>query len=163
MVTSAGLVVYRFVDGDSAPVEGLELLLVHPGGPFWARKDEAAWSIPKGEIDPDEEPLTAALREFREELGLDPPNSTPADLGSIRQAGGKAVLAWAVQGSVDTSALRSNEVTLEWPRGSGREITFPEVDRAEWCTPELARHRLVRGQVPFVDRLVDLATARNIE
>lgn len=153
--------VYRFASGDEAPVERLELLLVHPGGPFWARRDEAAWSIPKGEIDTDEAPLAAALREFREELGIDPPQSSPSDLGHIRQAGGKVVVAWAVPGSVDATALRSSEVALEWPRGSGRTITFPEVDRAEWCTPELARHRLVKGQIPFVDRLVDLIETGN--
>jgi len=147
---SAGLVVWR------RSADGLEVLLVHPGGPFWARKDDGAWSIPKGEIDGDEEPLAVAAREFAEELGTLPPALDAAiALGEVRQPGGKIVTAWAVEGDIDVSGVRSNTFDMEWPRGSGRMRTFPEVDRAEWFGPERARVKLLAGQVPFLDRLAE--------
>lgn len=148
-VLSAGLLAHRHgADGS------LEVLIVHPGGPFWAHKDLGAWSIPKGEHDPDEDARAAAHREFAEELGLAPPVGAERFLGERRQPSGKRVSVWAVEGDVDLTHTRSVELTMEWPRGSGREITFPEVDRAEWCTIELARQRLLRGQVAFLDELV---------
>lgn len=147
-VLSAGLLAHR------VGVAGLEVLIVHPGGPFWARKDLGAWSIPKGEHGPDEDAHAAALREFAEELGIAPPEGTERFLGQRRQPSGKLVSVWAVDGDVDLTGTRSNDVTMEWPKGSGRTITFPEVDRAEWCPVDLARERLLRGQVPFLDELV---------
>jgi predicted NUDIX family NTP pyrophosphohydrolase len=148
-VLSAGLLVHR-----QGPNGSLEVLIVHPGGPFWALKDLGAWSIPKGEHGPDEDAHAAALREFAEELGLAPPVGPERFLGEQRQPSGKRVSVWAVEGDLDLTHTRSDEVTMEWPRGSGRTITFPEVDRAEWCTIELARQRLLRGQVVFLDELV---------
>jgi predicted NUDIX family NTP pyrophosphohydrolase len=147
-VLSAGLLAHR------VGVAGLEVLIVHPGGPFWARKDLGAWSIPKGEHGPDEDAHAAAHREFAEELGIAAPEGTERFLGERRQPSGKVVSVWAVDGDVDLTGTHSNEVTMEWPRGSGRTITFPEVDRAEWCTVDVARERLLRGQVPFLDELV---------
>src|SRR5918993_854386 len=128
---SAGLLVYRPSD------DGLEVLLVHPGGPFWARKDDGAWSIPKGEYEPSEDPLEVALREFEEELGAEPPDSTDAlPLGELRQPSGKVVSAWAVEGDLDVSDVRSNLFEMEWPPRSGRTQEFPEVDRAGWFGPD---------------------------
>jgi predicted NUDIX family NTP pyrophosphohydrolase len=149
---SAGLLAYRRTD------DGVEVLLVHPGGPYWRRKDEAAWSIPKGEIDGlDEDPLEVAVREFGEELGVDPPDvDDAADLGDVRQPGGKVVRAWAIEGAVDVSDVRSNTFEMEWPPRSGRTQEFPEVDRAEWFGPEEARRKILRGQAPFLDRLDEL-------
>ncbi len=148
---SAGLLVYRRVDG------AVEVLLVHPGGPYWANKDEGSWSLPKGEYDEEEAPLEVALREFREELGLDPPDrGEPASLGEVRQPGGKRVQAWALPGDLEVAVVRSNTFAMEWPRGSGRTREFPEVDRAGWFDLEEARAKLLRGQVPFLDRLSDL-------
>ena len=148
---SAGLLLYRWVDDTP------EVLLVHPGGPYWARKDDGSWSIPKGEYEPGDDPLQEAFREFREELGLDQPDALdPAFLGEVRQPGGKRVSAWAVPGDLDVTDVRSNTFTLEWPRGSGRTREFPEVDRAGWFDLEGARRKLLRGQVGFIDRLADL-------
>jgi predicted NUDIX family NTP pyrophosphohydrolase len=147
---SAGLLVYRRSD------DGLEVLLVHPGGPFWARKDDGAWSIPKGEYEPSEDPLEVALREFEEELGAEPPDSTgELTLGELRQPSGKVVSAWAVEGDVDVSDVRSNMFEMEWPPRSGRTQEFPEVDRAGWFSPDQARRKLLRGQVGFLDRLAE--------
>ena len=151
---SAGLLVYRWVDGEP------EVLLVHPGGPYWARRDEGAWSLPKGEYEPDEVPLEVAIREFREELGADPPDApSPAFLGDVRQPGGKRVSAWALPGEVDVGTVRSNTFTMEWPRGTGRTREFPEVDRAGWFDLETARKKLLQGQVGFIDRLSELLEA----
>jgi predicted NUDIX family NTP pyrophosphohydrolase len=148
---SAGLLLYRRRGGE------VEVLLVHPGGPYWARKDDGAWSVPKGEHGPDEEPLQVAFREFREELGVDPPaDASPAFLGEVRQSGGKHVSAWAMLGELDVGSVRSNTFTMEWPPKSGALREFPEVDRAEWFGLEDARRKLVRGQVAFVDRLTSL-------
>ena len=131
----------------------LEVLLVHPGGPFWTRRDAGAWSIPKGEYAPGEDPFDAARREFEEELGASPPEGRALDLGEIKQSGGKLVWAWAIEGDLDARGIKSNTFTLEWPPQSGRMRSFPEVDRAEWFTLELARAKLLKGQVGFLDRL----------
>jgi len=147
MKQSAGIALYRRRGGR------LEVLLVHPGGPFWARKDHGAWSIPKGEVDPDEELFDAAIRELREETGLEAPG-TAVPLRPCRQRGGKIVHAWAVEGDADPSLLRSNSFTLEWPQKSGRHQVFPEVDRADWFSLDDARKRILKGQVGFLDRLM---------
>jgi predicted NUDIX family NTP pyrophosphohydrolase len=144
---SAGILLYRRREGE------LEVLLVHPGGPFWARRDAGVWSIPKGEYAPQEEPLAAARREFEEELGVAPPEGPPLDLGEIRQRGGKLVRAWALEGDLDASAVASNTFELEWPPRSGRMIEVPEVDRAEWLTLERAREKINPAQAELLDRL----------
>lgn len=148
---SAGLLLHR---PDPRGAGGVELLLGHMGGPFWARKDERAWSIPKGEHPPDEDPRDAAVREFTEELGSPPPTGVLRDLGSVRQRGGKIVTVFAVAGDFDADNIVSNEFTLQWPPRSGRIQSFPEIDRAAWFDPDTARHKLVAGQVEFVDRLL---------
>ena len=148
--TSAGILLFRQSKGER------EVLLVHPGGPYWARKDEGAWSIPKGEIDEGEEPVACALRELGEELGSDlglrPEGLT--DLGSIRQKSGKTVLCWAAPGEFDPAELRSMTFTMEWPPRSGAEREFPEVDRAEWFGLEEARAKINPAQGELLDRLV---------
>ncbi len=144
---SAGILLYR------RRGELLEVLLVHPGGPFWVRRDAGAWSIPKGEYAPDEDPLSAARREFEEELGVAFPQSQPRDLGHITQKAGKVVRAWAVNGDVDVASISSNTFTIEWPPRSGRSQTFPEVDRAAWFTAEEAREKINPGQVVLIERL----------
>lgn len=150
---SAGLLVHRRARGV------LEVLLVHPGGPFWAKRDDGAWSIPKGEHGPDEDPLQCALREFREELGSEPPaDRAPIFLGELRQPSGKLVHAWTVEGDLDAGTVRSNEFPLEWPPGSGVVRRFPEVDRAGWFNLETARNKLVSGQVGFLDLLEAVLT-----
>jgi predicted NUDIX family NTP pyrophosphohydrolase len=151
---SAGLLVWRRSSG------GIEVLLVHPGGPLWAKKDEGAWSIPKGEIDDaGEEPIDVAMREFREELGSEPPTSDPRALGEIRQSGGKLVTAWAVEGDLDLAAIESNTFEMEWPPRSGARRSFPEVDRAGWFTLDEARVKLLASQAVFVDRLEEAVGA----
>jgi predicted NUDIX family NTP pyrophosphohydrolase len=133
------------------------VLLVHPGGPFWARRDDGAWSVPKGEHGPGEDPLAVARREFLEELGVEPPaTASPVSLGEVRQAGGKRVRAWAIRGDVDPATIRSNTFAMEWPPRSGRTKEFPEVDRAAWFDLTVARTKLVSGQVGFLDRLAEL-------
>ena len=134
----------------------LELLLVHMGGPFWQNRDAGAWSIPKGELEPGEDALPVALREFEEELGTPVPSVELVSLGESSQAGGKHVVVFAGAGDFDVSEARSNTFTIEWPPGSGIEREFPEVDRAAWISPDEARVKLVKGQVVFVDRLLDL-------
>lgn len=131
------------------------MLLVHPGGPFWARRDLGAWSIPKGEYDHDEDPLATARREFHEELGAAPPDAPMIDLGEIRQKGGKVVRAWALEGDLDPEQIVSNTFTLEWPPRSGKWIEVPEVDRAEWFSLEEARERINPAQVALLDRLAE--------
>jgi predicted NUDIX family NTP pyrophosphohydrolase len=143
---SAGLLLYRRREGT------LEVLLVHPGGPFWARKDAGAWSIPKGEIDPTEEPLVAARREFREETGL-AVEGRFQPLAPITQAGGKVVQAWAVEGDLDPAALQSNTFSIEWPPRSGRQQAFPEVDRAAWFPVGVAREKINPAQAALLDEL----------
>jgi predicted NUDIX family NTP pyrophosphohydrolase len=144
---SAGLLLYRTDNGD------LEVLIAHMGGPFWARKNEGAWSVPKGEYDDDEDPLAAATREFGEELGVAPPEGTPVDLGTVKQSGGKVVTVYALEGDVDLAQFKSNTFAVEWPRNSGRLQEFPEVDRVEWADLQTAARLLVKGQVPFLDAL----------
>ena len=155
---SAGLLVYRRVDGEP------EVLLVHPGGPYWAKKDDGAWSLPKGEYEPGEDPLEVAIREFREEIGVDPPEaSAPAFLGEVRQPGGKLVRAWALPGDLDVGTVRSNTFTMEWPPRSGRVGEFPEVDRAGWFDLETARSKLLPGQLGLLDRFSELLNAGSME
>ena len=131
----------------------LAILLVHPGGPLWASKDEAAWSVPKGEPEPGEELLVAAEREFAEETGTAVPPGARLGLGEVRQASGKRVHVWAVEGDLDASACKSNTCMIEWPRGSGRSIEIPEIDRAAWFPLAVARHKLVLAQSVLPDRL----------
>jgi predicted NUDIX family NTP pyrophosphohydrolase len=144
---SAGIVLYREGGG------GLEVLLVHPGGPFWAKKDLGAWSIPKGEYQDGEDPLVCALREFEEETGTRLQASAPVELGTITQRGGKQVTAWALAGDLDVAAVRSNTFTMEWPPRSGRQAEFPEIDRAEWFGLAEARQKIIPAQAELVDRL----------
>jgi predicted NUDIX family NTP pyrophosphohydrolase len=145
---SAGVLLYRIRDGV------VEALLAHPGGPFWARKDDGAWSIPKGEYTDDEDSWDAARREFSEELGLPVPAGPRLDLGALKQPGGKVVTAFAVRGDLDVTGARSNTFELEWPRGSGRMREFPEVDRVEWFPVARARAKLLQGQRPYLDLLM---------
>jgi predicted NUDIX family NTP pyrophosphohydrolase len=145
--SSAGLLPYRLTD------RTLEVLIGHMGGPFWARKDEHAWSIVKGEPLDGEDALATAEREFLEETGSPPPPGERLDLGEVRQSGGKLVRAWAVAADLDAGSLQSNEFTLEWPRGSGGEQSFPEIDRFEWCSVAVAERRLVKGQLPLLAAL----------
>jgi predicted NUDIX family NTP pyrophosphohydrolase len=143
---SAGILLHRVRDAVQ------EVLLVHPGGPFWAKKDAGAWSIPKGEYSDDEDPLACARREFEEELGAPAPDDLTS-LGEVRQKSGKRVTAWAAAGDLDPSAIRSNTFTMEWPPRSGRTQEFPEIDRAEWFPLEEARERINPAQAAFLDRL----------
>jgi predicted NUDIX family NTP pyrophosphohydrolase len=153
LARSAGILLYRITDG--VP----EVLLVHPGGPFWARKDAGAWSIPKGEYDDTEDAQACALREFEEETGTALSPAALADLGTVRLKSGKQVAAWAVEGDLDADAITSNTLELEWPPRSGRMQTVPEVDRAGWFGLEAAREKLNPAQVAFIDRLRDLLEA----
>ncbi|HET9781551.1 MAG TPA: NUDIX domain-containing protein [Candidatus Dormibacteraeota bacterium] len=147
---SAGLLLFRTRDGKR------EVLLIHPGGPFWAKRDEGAWSIPKGEIEPGEQAVDVARREFQEELGASPPNGDLTSLGSIRQAGGKVVHAWAAPGDFEVTQLKSAGFSMEWPPRSGRMQEFPEVDRAGWFEVEEARRMILSSQLPLLDRLMKL-------
>jgi len=146
---SAGLIMYRFNDSK------LEVLLVHPGGPYWAKKDEGAWSIPKGEYSDDEEPLTVAIREFEEETGHKAEGEF-APLRPIQQPSRKIVSAWAFEGDCDASKIKSNAFTMEWPPRSGKLAEFPEVDRAEWFIISTAKQKLLKGQVGFMDELCEI-------
>jgi predicted NUDIX family NTP pyrophosphohydrolase len=148
--TSAGILLHR--RGDT----GREVLIGHMGGPFWARKDEAAWSLPKGEYGADEDAFDVALREFEEELGSPVPASEFVPLGEIRQSGGKVLTVWAAEGDLDADATTSNTFELEWPPRSGQVQEFPEIDRAAWVTVDVARAKLVKGQVPLLDRLLEV-------
>jgi predicted NUDIX family NTP pyrophosphohydrolase len=145
--TSAGILLFRRSGGR------LEVLLAHPGGPFFTRRDEGHWTIPKGEVDPDEELLAVARREFEEETGTPPPDGQPVDLGNIVQKGGKVVHAWGLEGDLDVSRATSNTFEIAWPPGSGRRETFPEIDRVAWFDPAEARRRLKPTQIPLIDRL----------
>jgi predicted NUDIX family NTP pyrophosphohydrolase len=147
MKRSAGLLLYRLSDGR------LEVFIAHMGGPFWARKDEGAWSIVKGEYEEGEDPLVAARREFVEETGGEPPAGPMVALGEVKQPSGKRISVWAVEGDFDADAVVSNTFTMEWPRGSGEQREFPEIDRAGWFDTDTARRKLVKGQVPFIDQL----------
>jgi predicted NUDIX family NTP pyrophosphohydrolase len=145
---SAGILLYR------RGADGLEVLLVHPGGPVWARRDAGAWSIPKGEYGDGEDPLAVAMREFEEETGQRPPTAGFVGLGEVRQKSGKVVSAWAAPGDLDPDAITSNTFTMEWPPGSGTRREFPEVDRAGWFDPATAREKLISAQAGLVDRLL---------
>jgi predicted NUDIX family NTP pyrophosphohydrolase len=145
--TSAGILLHRPAAG------GREVLIGHMGGPFWAKKDAGAWSIPKGEYGPGEDAFAVALREFEEELGTPVPAADFVPLGELRTTSSKLLTVWAADGDLDASAAVSNTFELEWPPRSGRLQQFPEIDRAAWCSLEEARSRLVKGQVGFLDRL----------
>jgi predicted NUDIX family NTP pyrophosphohydrolase len=147
---SAGLLLYRLRDGR------LEVFLGHMGGPFWAKKDDGAWSLPKGEYGEEEEPELAARREFEEETGSPPPDGPLLPLGEVRQAGGKRVVAWALEGDLDAATVKSNTFAMEWPPRSGRYASFPEIDRAAWFDVATAKQKLVRGQIRFVELLEEL-------
>lgn len=144
--TSAGILLFR----RPGP---LEVLLAHPGGPFFVHRDEGSWTIPKGEVDPDESLIDVARREFEEETGHPAPAGEPIELGSIVQKGGKVVHAWALEGDLDPAAASSNTFEIEWPPRSGRRATFPEIDRVAWFTPDEARRRVKATQIPLIDRL----------
>src|SRR5205807_9674646 len=148
---SAGLLLYRIND----PAE-IVVLLVHPGGPFWRNKDEGAWTIPKGEFDDFEDPLEAAKREFKEELGSSPPAGEYFPLKPIKQKNNKTVHAWAVKGDFDPVTLKSNTFSCEWPPKSRSMQEFPEVDRAEWFAPDEAKRKILLAQVPLIDQLLQL-------
>ena len=150
---SAGLLMYRFRDQ-------IQVFLIHPGGPFWARKDQGAWSIPKGEYSAGEDPLDAAQREFLEETGLRASGELHS-LGEIRQAGGKLVTAWAFQGDLDPQMLRSNTFIMEWPPRSGKMVDFPEVDRGDWFDLPSAKEKILASQQPFLDRLIEHLSSRD--
>jgi predicted NUDIX family NTP pyrophosphohydrolase len=145
---SAGILPYRHNQGR------LEVFLIHPGGPFWATKDAGAWSIPKGLFGDDEDSLAAAKREFREETGFEPAGEM-IPLEPVRQPGGKLVHAWAMEGDFDPEQLRSNTFSMEWPRGSGQQREFPEVDRGAWFTVEEAARKILPGQAPFLAQLFE--------
>jgi predicted NUDIX family NTP pyrophosphohydrolase len=144
--TSAGLLMFRRSGAQ------LEVFLVHPGGPFWKNKDLAAWSLPKGEYVEGEDAFSAALREFEEETGIQPSGDFVA-LGQVRQAGGKLVTAWAFEGDCDAASIKSNSFSMEWPKGSGRMQEFPEIDRGGWFPMSVAREKILKGQLAFLDRL----------
>ena len=148
---SAGLLPFHL----SEPGE-LTVLIVHPGGPFWSQRDLGAWSIAKGEYELGADPLAAAEREFKEELGLEPPAGERLSLGEVKQPGGKRVVAWAVRGDLDVHNTKSNSFQLEWPPGSGKVQSFPEVDRVGWFGVGDAKSRVLKAQVPFIDRLIEL-------
>lgn len=153
---SAGILPYRRRAG------GLDVLLVHPGGPFWARKDAGAWSIAKGELDDGETPLAGAIREFGEETGH-VPRGPFVELATVKQPGGKIVTAWAAHDDWDAATFVSNTFTMEWPRGSGRIATFPEVDRVAWFDLALAARKLLRGQLPFLAALERLVVSKTLQ
>ena len=146
---SAGLLMYRLRDGE------LEVLLVHPGGPFWEKKDLGSWSIPKGEYQEGEYPFATAQREFFEETGFRAEGEFK-ELGLLRQPSGKVVMAWAFEGDCDAKAARGNTFSMEWPPGSGRQAEFPEVDRAEWFSIDTARSKILKGQLGFMNELCNI-------
>jgi predicted NUDIX family NTP pyrophosphohydrolase len=147
---SAGILLFRRAGA------AVEVLIVHPGGPLWARRDDGAWSIPKGEYEPGEEPLAAARREFEEETGGPAPDGEALALGEVQLKSGKRVIAWALEGDIDATAIRSNTFAMQWPPRSGQIQEFPEVDRGDWFAPAGARVKLNPAQVEFVDRLLDM-------
>jgi len=137
------------------PDGGVEVLLAHPGGPIWAKRDEGVWTVPKGEFHEGEEAWGVARREFEEETGHPAPDGEPIEIGEIRQKGGKLVEAWALEGDLDPATAHSNTFPMEWPPRSGRWITIPEIDRVEWFAPDEARRRIKDTQIPFIDRLLE--------
>ncbi|MBP6015669.1 MAG: NUDIX domain-containing protein [Candidatus Promineofilum sp.] len=152
---SAGLLLYQLRD------DHLQLFLAHPGGPFWAKKDDGVWSIPKGLYDETEEPLAAARREFHEEIGtrLDAPDDAFVSLGQLKQKGNKIVHAWAIEGDVDAETIKSNTYAVQWPKGTWRR--YPEVDRAGWFSVDEARIKILPGQAAFIDRLLAVLDGSN--
>lgn len=166
---SAGILLFRgnpgpdadTADAADSPEGTLEVLLGHMGGPFWARRDAGAWSVVKGEYEPDEPAETAARREFREELGLPVPEGELIPLGDVRQSGGKVVTVWALRGDLDPALAVPGTFTMEWPKGSGRLQEFPEIDRAAWLPLNEAREKIVKGQRPFLDRLTEHLAGRH--
>lgn len=152
---SAGLLLVR------EKVEVLEVLLVHPGGPFWAKKDDGSWSIPKGEFEDGEDPLAAAMREFREEMGIATPTGNFVGLEPIKQPSGKLVFAWALRSDFDPSEIKSNMFSMEWPPKSGEQREFPEVDRAAWFELGTARRKILKGQAAFLDQLIERFSTAN--
>jgi predicted NUDIX family NTP pyrophosphohydrolase len=149
---SAGILLYRRGD------DGVEVLLAHPGGPIFAKRDEGYWTIPKGEIDDGEEPWDVARREFEEETGHPPPHGPAIELGDITQKGGKVVVAWALEGELDPATAHSNTFPFQWPPKSGRYITIPEIDRVAWFAPDAARRKVKDTQIPLIDRLLKAIT-----
>ncbi|MCU1518140.1 MAG: hypothetical protein JWQ75_2861 [Pseudarthrobacter sp.] len=147
-VRSAGILLYRW-----DPASGLQVWIAHMGGPFWARKDATAWSLPKGEYGDGEDPWAAAQREFTEEMGVPAPDADYRELGAFRQPSGKVITVFAAEAEFAPDRIVSNTFPLEWPKGSGVIKDFPEIDRAEWATESVARTRLVRGQLPILDAL----------
>jgi predicted NUDIX family NTP pyrophosphohydrolase len=152
---SAGLLLFRVVAGN------LEVLLVHPGGPFWARKDDGSWSIPKGELSEGEDPFEAAIREFKEELGSSVTRKA-IPLKPLRQPSGKIIYAWGVNGDFDTTTLKSNTFSMEWPPKSGQQREFPEVDRAAWFEIEEAKRKIHQGQVPLIEELERMVSEKRV-
>ncbi len=146
---SAGLLLYRITEAY------VEVLIAHPGGPFWAKKDDGAWSIPKGEYAEGEDPWSAARREFEEELGKPPPDGPRIDFPPLRQPSGKIITAYAVRGDLDLDGAVSNTFTLEWPKGSGNVREYPEIDRVDWFSVDAARSKLLKGQRPLLDQLMN--------
>ena len=155
---SAGILLYRFAE----EAGGIQVLIAHMGGPYWQGRDAGAWSIPKGEHGPDEDPLACARREFTEELGVPVPRGPVRALGTVTQSGGKTVTAWAVQADLDPATTVSNTFDMEWPQGSGTIRTYPEVDRVTWVDLAEARTLLVAGQVAFLDRLAESLTQEGV-
>jgi predicted NUDIX family NTP pyrophosphohydrolase len=154
--TSAGIVLLRRAE------RGVEMLLVHPGGPFWAKKDEGAWSIPKGVLEPGEDALTAAKRELCEELGIECPPGPFVPLGQARLKSGKLVVAWAAKGEVDPETIKSNEIDIEWPPRSGKKLRIPEIDRAAWATPAEAQRLANPGLLPLLARAASLEIVASV-
>ena len=152
---SAGILLHRGAPG------ALEVLLVHPGGPAWSGRDLGAWSIPKGEYEPGEDPLAAARREFEEELGIPPPDGPVVDLGEVRQKGGKVVSAWALAGDLNVTEITSNTIQVQWPPRTGKMLEIPEVDRAEWFTLPVAREKINPAQAELLDQLGEILGAHD--
>ncbi|HEX2669274.1 MAG TPA: NUDIX domain-containing protein [Polyangiaceae bacterium] len=150
---SAGILLFRRLAGR------IEVLLVHPGGPFWSKKDDGAWFIPKGELEDGEQPLSAARREFREELGSEPPNGEPLELGTVKNKSGKLIYAWALEGDFDLAGFKSNTFTLEWPPRSGKMREFPENDRVAFFALPDAEPKLHSAELPLLERLRALLAA----
>ncbi|MCL6670056.1 MULTISPECIES: NUDIX domain-containing protein [Streptomyces] len=151
---SAGLLLYRHTE------DGLEVLLGHMGGPFFAKRDAGAWTVPKGEYEPDEPAWEAARREFREELGLEPPDGRAVELGEVRQTNGKTVTAWAIEADLDPAAITPGTFVMEWPPRSGRTQEFPELDRVAWFGLDRGREVIVKAQAAFLDRLAEHSAGR---
>jgi predicted NUDIX family NTP pyrophosphohydrolase len=153
MKQSAGLLLYR---GDTT---SMEVFLVHPGGPFWAKKDMGAWSIPKGEFEGDEDAASAAKREFKEETGIDVPDGNVTELGQVKASSSKMIHAWAVEADVDPKQVKSNTFDMEWPPKSGQSQQFPEVDKAAWFPLSVAKTKIVKGQTALLEKLAELTGA----